>query len=559
MEIDLWQPLAGLGLFLFAMRIIEEALEALSGQAFRRFIRNSTDQPLKGIASGTLATGVLQSSSLVGLMTLALVGAGVIRLRNALGIIFGANLGTTATGWIVATVGFKLDLDAASLPLIGIGGTLTIAASNPKFRAYARFALGVGLLLMGLALMKTAIGNASELIDPETLAGFSAFEFLLFGVLFSAAVQSSSATMMITLSALHGGIIDLPSAAAAAIGADLGTTVTLLIGAFKGNAAKKRVAAGHFLFNLITDLIAFFLRAPLLAFVSLFALSDLLSLVAFHSLFNLLGILLFLPFLGRFATFLESLFRSEPNTINRHLSPEVLSIPETALEAVELDTAHLLKRVSQQNLRAFTPALPAPSSALPIDRLPVEDVLMQADTEFLDAYERSKRLEGEILEFTTDLQGTELDPEQSRSIDRCQQAVREAIHASKNLKDILADLQSFMTGQADALHRYHAMFRDAQAEFYQALLSIKRTRDHEISAEDFAQLVNLANAQHDRLHQAIYADVKDNLIDQRGISALLNVNRELFISNHSMIQALSGFLLPAAEFESLELLAGHDA
>jgi phosphate:Na+ symporter len=554
MAFDLWQPLAGLGLFLFAMGVIEQSLETVSGQAFRNFIRRNTDEPLKGVAAGTVATGVLQSSSLVGLMTLALVGAGVMRLRNALGIIFGANLGTTATGWMVATVAFTLDLDAAALPLIGLAGTLAIAISSARLKAYARIVFGIGLLLLGLSFMKSSADAIADLIEPETLAGFGPFQFLLFGVVFSALVQSSSATMMVTLSALHGGIIDLPSAAAAAIGADLGTTVTLLIGAFKGNAAKKRVAAGHFLFNLVTDLSAFALRIPLLAIVSWFALSDLLSLVAFHSLFNFLGILLFLPFTGRFANALERLFAEDAERISAHLAPDALSVAEAGVEAVELETGRLLKRVLYQNLRAVHPRLKVPADALPIAQLPRTDVLTGADEDFLDAYERSKRLEGEILAFTTDLRAMTLSSEQSATIGRCQSSARDAIHSSKSLKDVQWDLDTISADSAEAVRGYAARFRDAQLKFYQTLLRIQRSAEHRIGAEDFAQLETLNGALHTELHHTIYTDVRADLIGEHQISALLNVNRELFNSNQAILLALSEFLLEPAAIESLELV-----
>jgi len=249
MELDLWQPLAGIGLFLFAMRQIEVALEQATGRNFRAFVRRNTENPLQGVVTGTVVTVILQSSSLVGLMMLALVGAGVVPMRNALAVIFGANFGTTIKGWIVATIGFKLDLDAMALPLIGLGGLVYILTRRNALHQSARFALSLGLLLMGIEFMKGAVDDLSTVVDIETLRSYSALEFLVFGAAFSAIVQSSSATMAVTLSALHGGVIDLPAAVAIAIGADLGTTSTVLLGAFKGSAAKKRFAGGPLSFQ----------------------------------------------------------------------------------------------------------------------------------------------------------------------------------------------------------------------------------------------------------------------------------------------------------------------
>ncbi len=345
-DIDLWRPFAGLGLFLFAMRLIESALEQASGRRFRLFIRRHTESPFDGVLSGTVATALLQSSSLVGLMMLALVGAGVIEMRNALAVIFGANLGTTFTGWIVATIGFKLDLEALALPLIGAGGVLLVATRDSRAHQLFRFAFGLGLLLTGLEFLKGALEDAGQSFDVSSLAGLGPIGFLLFGVAFTAIVQSSSAAMAVTLSALYAGVVDLSSAAAIAIGADLGTVSTILLGAFKGSAAKKRVAAGHLLFNLVTDTIALLLLGPLLGLIALAGVTDpLIALVAFHSAFNLIGLLLFLPFVTTIARLLERRFEDTSTTANRHLGGATAAVPEAAIEAVELETAHLLQRV----------------------------------------------------------------------------------------------------------------------------------------------------------------------------------------------------------------------
>jgi phosphate:Na+ symporter len=536
MEVDIWRPLAGLGLFLFAMSTIEGALEQISGRTFRHLIRNNTHPPIRGIATGTLTTAVLQSSSLVGLMMLALVGAGVVRMRNALAVIFGANLGTTITGWIVATIGFKLNLEGAALPLIALGGISALVLHNPRHRALARLTLGIGLLLMGLEFMKQAAQDFSALADPDVLADLSAFQYLLFGVVFSALVQSSSAVMMVTLSALNADILTLSDAAAIAIGADLGTTGTIIIGAIGASAGKKRVAAGHFLFNLLTDLMAFTLRVPLLALVLLFNLSDILSLVAFHSLFNLLGIIAFLPFIGRFADFLDSKFQVPETQISRHLEEDVAELPEAALEALELETGHLLERVVCQNLRVFHPQIPLPPGLLPAGSRSPEEVSSELADDFELAYERSKHLEGEILRFAGHLRLGNLDEEQTSEVDRQLDSVRDAIQSSKYLSDL--DIQSGY----DALEKsdYPSLFRTAQEEFYTQLFDLRREGTN-VASTQFDKLAALNERTHERLHNQIYGDIQSSAIGRSEVSSLLNINRLLLNSNQSLISALRGY------------------
>jgi len=553
MDIDIWRPLAGLGLFLFSMGLIERALETVSGRSFRRFLRRNTDRPVKGIVSGTVVTAVLQSSSVVGLMMLALVGAGVVQMRNALSVLFGANLGTTMTGWIVATIGFKLELDALALPFIAIGGLVSALTGERRLGAYGRIVLGLGLLLTGLEFMKSSVGDLGSRVDLDALAGYSGFQFLLFGLVFSAIVQSSSATMMVTLSALNGGVIDLPAAAAIAVGADLGTTGTVLIGAVKGSAAKKRVALGHFLFNLVTDLLAFALRVQLLWVVALFGLSDLLALVAFHSLFNLLGLLLFVPFVGAFARLLERAVPERETTVNRHLAAVTLGVPDAALEALALETDHLLLRVISQNLRVSDPPVEIREGLPPVG---ADERVLPLEGSFAEAYDTSKRLEGEIIAFTTDVQATALEPAESAAVDRCQRVVREAVHASKSLKDVAHDLASFEGSHHAVLTRYGERVRELLAEFYSELFRLRPTLDAVPSSEDLVRLSQLARRRHDELHGEIYDDVRADRLGERDISSLLNVNRELWNSHRALLFALATRLLPQADEDTLELLTG---
>jgi phosphate:Na+ symporter len=554
MGFDLWQPLAGIGLFLFAMRQIEASLEQATGRSFRAFVRRNTENPLQGVLSGTIVTAILQSSSLVGLMMLALVGAGVIQMRNALAVIFGANLGTTFTGWIVATIGFKLELEALALPLIAAGGLVYVLTDRTALHHSARFALSLGLLLMGLGFMKGAVG---DVIDTETLGSFSPLQFLLFGAVFSAVVQSSSATMAVTLSALYGGVIELPSAVAVAIGADLGTTSTVILGAFRGSAAKKRVAAGHFLFNLVTDVIAFVLRSPLLGLIALIGITDnLIALVAFHSLFNLMGLVIFLPIIRPVASFLERRFTDAEQTVSRHLGAVAAALPEPALEAVELETAHLLQRVIQQNLLVVDPPIRIAKGRLPIG--PIDDGFEDLPLRdgFATEYQATKRLEGEILGFTIQVQSSALEPAQSARVDRCQRAVREAVHAAKSLKDIENDLKRFEAASHPAQAAYGQRFRDVLTEFYLALFAI-RTRDEDaVSLEDIIELNQLFHRGHEEIHRTIFDDIRRGRLEEEDISSLLNANRELFTSCRALVSAVAVFVLPPEQADTFESLPG---
>ena len=210
---NLLQALAGLGLFLFAMSQLESAARALLAGRAAGWLQQAAGTPVKGVLLGVAVTALMQSSSLVGLLVLALVTVRVLALRHALAIMLGANLGTTMTGWLVTVLGFKLSLGEAGLPLAGLGGLLAIALPEGQ-RSLGRFVFALGLLLLGLDTMKTAVEVVGTRFDLAVLQGLPPIVYLLVGVGLTALIQSSSASMLISLAALNGGLVSLPEALA---------------------------------------------------------------------------------------------------------------------------------------------------------------------------------------------------------------------------------------------------------------------------------------------------------------------------------------------------------
>jgi phosphate:Na+ symporter len=553
-DFQFWRMLAGIGLFLFAMAQLEAALRAVGGRSLSEFLRERTGTPIRAVLSGTVATAILQSSSVVGLMVLAFVGAGLLSLKNALGVVFGSNLGTTFTGWIVATLGFKFEIIELSLPLIGVGALLFVVA-HVRLSSFGRFLLGLGLLLLGMQFMKESVASLGEAFDVTRLGGLASWQYLLFGAGFAALIRSSSATMMITLAALAAGTIDLPSAAAVAIGADLGTTTTVLIGAIQGASGKKRVALAHFLFNLVTDAIAFVLRGPLLAVVAAVGIRDpLYALVAFHSLFNLIGIVLFLPFISPFARFLESRFAAEPEMSARYLSGVSPSLTDAAMRAIERETARLIHRVITQNMRAFHPPIPLPPGRPPVPG--EEEPLNLRDRAFEDSYSMTKRLEGEIIAFATRLQAQPLDEPASQRLTQLLSAVREAVHSSKLLKDIRHILEDFSASINEPVRRYLDHFRSVTTSFYGDLYGLRRSGQDTIDVEDLVEAIQEVRRRHDQMHGEIYVSINEGKLREMEISSLLNVNRETLSSNLALLMALRDFHLEPSQAETVRQLPG---
>jgi len=542
-----WEFIAGLGLFLFGMLQMEKALNGLAGERLVLYLRDGTNTPLKAAIAGTLTTALLQSSSIVSLMVLAFVGAGILQMRNAIGVVFGANLGTTMTGWLVAILGFKLSIEALALPLIGIGsiGRL-VSGKGTRLRHGTRFLFGVGLILLGLGYMKTSIELLGQTFDIAVIAGHPAVVYFVVGAVFTAIIQSSSATMMIALGALNAGLIELYPATALVIGANLGTTITVALGGIGRSAAKKQLALAHFLFNLMTGVVALLTLDLLLDVITRgLAIRDpLYALVAFHTLFNLLGLCIFLPLGGPFARFLEKRFIARDQGLARFLPQVPPDVPDAAVTALEKETANLLAEVQLLNTRSLKlavdplPRINGESSAAPLPRR----------LAFNDHYAAIKTLEGDILEYAVRLLQQPLDQETLTSrINDCLACVRDAVVAGKALKDIRHNLVEFRHSPVPVIAGYHDDLLQFMTDFYRAIGSLWIQEDHGLRFEQLSKLVAENKTFHDEFLKRIYADARVDRCDEEVLSTLLNVNRELYTSNRNLLNALQHLLLDARE------------
>ncbi len=557
-QLDLWRLAAGLGLFLFGMHQLEQALTQLAGRSFKKFLRQYTAKPLRGVLAGALSTAALQSSSVVSLIVLAFVGTGIISLASALGIVFGSNLGTTMTGWIVATVGFKLDIEALALPLIAIGGLGVVwSATGTRRAGLSHFVAGLGLMLMGLEFMKSGALVVTEMFDPSALAGYPLIVFLLAGLLLTAVIQSSSATIMITLSALYAGAIPLESAAAIAIGADLGTTITALLGSLAGSASKKRVAVGVVLFNVVADTIAFIGLVPLLKLITgVFAISDpLFALVAFHSTFNLIGILIFLPLIPLLSRWLDRRFGEEETPLLRHITSTETAVPEAALENMTRETLRLIDQAAALN--QVTLGLP-PDHTFYDSRDDRKGVcVFEDEIDYERSYAEIKQIEGAILRYALVLQTQALEADESERLSQIIPAIRNAVQAAKSMKDVHGDLELFRGSVNDRFNAYFGQFREAAREFYENLDTLRKADIPTLRFEALVEIKNKAESIHNRMRHRIYDEVSRGELSEVEISTLLNVNRELLVANQSLASALADVLLnmdSASDFASIPVI-----
>ncbi|HOP16594.1 MAG TPA: Na/Pi symporter, partial [Gammaproteobacteria bacterium] len=343
---------AGVAIFLFGMLCMEEGFRAFSGGTLESLLRASTDKTWKSLTFGILTTTVMQSSSLVSVITISFLSAGLIGLAEGIGIIFGANLGTTTGAWIVAGFGLKVNLSAYALPML-VFGVLLIFQKHRRLKGAGWILAGLGFLFLGIHYMKEGFAGFADHLDLTryALGGVAGLLlYSLFGALATVIMQSSHATLVLIITALGAGQITYENALALAIGANVGTTVTAVLGALNATVDGKRLAGAHLIFNVGTGLVALVLIDPFMRAVDTVshavgipADDYTLKLAVFHTLFNGIGIIIFTPLIGRLVALLTRMLKGERQThdMPRYLNDASLEFPEVALTALRRETQHL--------------------------------------------------------------------------------------------------------------------------------------------------------------------------------------------------------------------------
>lgn len=336
------QALGGLGLFLLGMIIMTEGLREMAGDAIRSALMRFTSSPTSGAVTGAISTAILQSSSATTIAAVGFVGAGLMTFTSSLGIIFGANIGTTITGWLVALVGFKLKLGTVLLPLILVGAIMRLFAKG-KARSAGYAIAGFGMIFVAISVMQTAMSALQGVITPEMLPADSIIgriEIVLLGAIATIITQSSSAGVAATMTALYAGAISLEQGLALIIGMDIGTTVTAIIASIGGTTGAKRTGLSHLVYNLITGAGALLLISPYIIVWNTISPAALqanaeIALVVFHTGFNVIGIILVLPFTSQFARFIKKLLPEEKSIYATAYDDALLQTPGFALNAVQ--------------------------------------------------------------------------------------------------------------------------------------------------------------------------------------------------------------------------------
>lgn len=518
--------LAGsLGLFLYGMTLMSEALQKVAGDRLRSILAAMTSNAFSRILTGLLVTAVIQSSSATTVMVVSFVNAGLLSLTQAIGVIMGANIGTTVTAWMISLLGFKADISMLSIPLVGIGFAFMMFKSKKK-KSIGELLIGFALLFLGLTYLKNSVPNLES--SPEVLqfieswTGFGYFSILLFvviGTLLTIVLQSSSATMALTLVMCNNGWIPFEMAAAMVMGENIGTTITANIAASVANVSAKRAALAHTVFNVIGVAWVLIVFHPFLKLVSEIVIysggedpytssaSRLYAISTVHTLFNITNTLLLVGFTGKIAKLVTKLIK-QPNEEEvfrlKYIHAGLLSTAELSLNQTKQEVVNFANITRKQFAYA--------REAVHCNDPKKFDELYKK----LEHYEQiSDRIEFEIANYLTSISEGELSEESGRRV----QAMYKVISELESLGDSGFNIGRIL--QRKNLHGY--TFSDNMIEKLDHMFDLV-----EVAYGNMIENLNLGYKNIDNISNAIDSEhdineYRDNLKEEHMINLENNV------------------------------------
>jgi phosphate:Na+ symporter len=501
---------SGIAIFMLGMLALEHGFKSFTGGTLEKILKFSTDKVYKSIVFGALSTTIMQSSSLVSLLSISFLSAGLIGLSQAIGIVFGANLGTTTGAWLIAAYGLKVDIASYALPIL-VFGVVFMFEKNRILQGLAFILIGIGFLFMGIDYMKTGFEAFKETIDLSTLA-IGGFKGLLIfsgvGIFATVVMQSSHATLVLILTALAAGQISYENALALAIGANVGTTITAIIGSLSSNIEGKRLAGAHLIFNLVTGILAIVFIHQMVFLVELISVEIGIG----HDNFTLIGILVMLPFMNKLVVFLERVLQAKPDEnelkfdVPLYLNASVLSFPQATKAAIIRETKHLYENAFEIIAHVLNMKKENITSELDMNEVAKKPYAKKiADVDALYNY-KIKDIYGAIIDFATKAQAN-MSQNDIKELYRLKLANRDLVEAIKDTKHLQKNILKYASNPNKQIRDEYLNIKKNLAQ----LLRYLNTAATSEAQEDVVIALAKAKA-HIEKNDLISNGVLDNLI-----------------------------------------------
>ena len=528
---DFKEIAAGVSIFLFGMLFLEEGFKAFTGGLLEKLLARTTDKTWKSLSFGIISTTIMQSSSLVSVITISFISAGLVTLVAGIGIIFGANIGTTTGAWLVAAFGLKVKISAYAMPMLVFGIVLSFQKSK-YLKGVGSVLAGLGFLFLGIHYMKEGFEAFKDSFDLAALAvpGYPGlFLFAGIGAAATVVMQSSHATMVLILTALAANQITYENALALAIGANVGTTITAIIGSLSANVEGKRLAGAHLIFNVATGVIAIVFIHQFVFAVDWVSMKTGIAednypmkLAVFHTLFNITGVIVMVPLIQRLADYLVRYLPDKAPDLAepQYLSDAAIDFPETVLMSTKKEVWHLFDSALElmahgMNLRP-SQILESKNLAKTIDE---DREIIEFNMDEL--YEsKVKVLYSAIIEFISKAQ-SHIPSVFSEELFRIRNASSEIVESVKNINHLHKNLTKYMVSDNEYIRKEYNVFR---LKIARILREVHRHRqeDNPLSVLEMDELKAEAEAAHEALNKRISQMLRDEQISPRMATSLMN-------------------------------------
>ena len=527
---------AGVAILLFGMIMLEEGFRVFTKGPLKSILKKATDKLYKSIGLGAIVTAFIQSSSLVSVITISFISAGLISLAGGIGLIFGANIGTTATAWLVAGFGLKVKISALAMPML-VFGIIFSFQKKVSFKGIGNVLAGLGFFFLGIHYMKEGFDVFKEYIDLTQYAVSGFLGVIIYtglGIVITTILQSSSATLALILTALAAGQIEYENALALAIGANIGTTITAILGSVGSNIAGKRLAGAHLVFNVITGIIALLFIYPLSDLVNylanafgISATDFTLKLALFHTIFNIIGVLIMIPFIKKLERVLLRFFKEKVDKDidePKYLNEAVLEFPGSAISALINESKYLYKNaifeIVAHGLNIHRGDIKSDIKAKKIVKKSTKD--MHIDVENL-YYKKIKTIYGEIIRYAAIAQkNLELTENQNNAIIDIRIANRKMVEIIKDVRELNKNVTLSLDLDNKYLLKEYDTFRRKVIKVLRVIYLFRKAENTEEYAEKLSELKKDAKANIRQGNKSIDKLIRKDFISVEMASSLFN-------------------------------------
>lgn len=527
---------SGIAIFLYGVMCLKNGFSNFS-TFIERVLKKWANTATKSLIFGAISTMIMQSSGLVSVLAISFLSAGFITLGQGIGIIFGANVGTTIVAWVIAIAGVKFDISSVTMPLLVFGVILNLQNSKTS-KAFGSILCGIGFFFLGISLVKSGFNELKDIVDIARYGQMSGILgvslFVLIGIVLTVIMQSSNASLLVAITILAAGQMSYENALGFAIGSNIGSTVMAIIGSIGTNITGKRLAAAHLLFNSVTALVAVVFLHQMISVVRLFcdvvgiASNDyILQLTAFHTLFNIVGIALMMPFVEKMVWLLEKFIvdkeakKYEPIYLNY----SIVEYPDTAIEALRNEMEHLYDNCFLVLTYALGFTRKEIHSNTPFREIIAKKKLYRKDVDFDNFYKKNiKYLFDKMFDFATIAQTHIHEKDQMSEIVHIKKAARRAVESIHQLKMLYRNLKDATQSSNEALAELYNEIRINLAETLRSIENLETISDEKVqlilaSIRKGSALLDQAD---DNAISKVEKLILDNKISANNASSILN-------------------------------------